>query len=96
MRRVVIAGDRRIAPTTRRAMPLPHEVRKSRVPFFLLIDEFSAFSTDAFAALLSEARNFATLFTLAVQYLAQMSETVTSCVLVMAGGKPLSITEIHK
>ena len=65
MRRVVIAGDRRIAPTTRRAMPLPHEVRKSRVPFFLLIDEFSAFSTDAFAALLSEARNFATLFTLA-------------------------------
>jgi len=30
---------------------------EQRVPFFVLIDEFSNFSTDAFASLLSEARN---------------------------------------
>lgn len=31
---------------------------EERVPFFVLIDEFSNFSTDSFAALLSEARKF--------------------------------------
>src|SRR5439155_18599639 len=36
----------------------PHQ----RVPFFVHVDEFQTFSSDAFASLLSEARKFATHF----------------------------------
>ncbi len=46
----------------------PHE----RVPFFVHVDEFQTFSSDAFASLLSEARKFATHFALANQYTDQL------------------------
>jgi hypothetical protein len=59
----------------------PHE----RVPFFVHVDEFQTFSSDAFASLLSEARKFATHFCLANQYADQLSHPVRSAVIGNAG-----------
>jgi hypothetical protein len=56
-----------------------------RVPFFVHIDEFQTFSSDAFASLLSEARKFATHFSLANQYTDQLPHAVRSAVLGNAG-----------
>jgi Type IV secretion-system coupling protein DNA-binding domain len=56
-----------------------------RVPFFVHVDEFQSFSTDAFASLLSEARKFATHFSLANQYTEQLSNAVRSAVFGNAG-----------
>jgi hypothetical protein len=56
-----------------------------RVPFFVHVDEFQTFSSDAFASLLSEARKFATHFCLANQYTDQLSPAVRSAVLGNAG-----------
>jgi hypothetical protein len=55
----------------------PHE----RVPFFVHVDEFQTFSSDAFASLLSEARKFATHFALANQYTDQLPHPVRSAVI---------------
>jgi hypothetical protein len=60
---------------------LPQE----RVPFFVHVDEFQTFSSDAFASLLSEARKFATHFTLANQYTDQLPNAVRSAVIGNAG-----------
>ena len=59
----------------------PHK----RVPFFVHVDEFQTFSSDAFATLLSEARKFATHFTLANQYTDQLPHAVRSAVIGNAG-----------
>ncbi len=56
-----------------------------RVPFFVHVDEFQTFSSEAFATLLSEARKFATHFCLANQYTDQLSPAVRSAVLGNAG-----------
>jgi hypothetical protein len=64
----------------RGALP-PHR----RVPFFVHIDEFQTFSSDAFASLLSEARKFATHFALANQYTDQLPPAVRSAVMGNAG-----------
>jgi hypothetical protein len=56
-----------------------------RVPFFVIVDEFQTFSSDAFASLLSEARKFATHFALANQYTDQLPDTVRSAVIGNAG-----------
>jgi hypothetical protein len=56
-----------------------------RVPFFVHVDEFQTFSSEAFASLLSEARKFATHFCLANQYTDQLSPAVRSAVLGNAG-----------
>ena len=56
-----------------------------RAPFFVYVDEFQSFSTDAFASLLSEARKFATHFSLANQYTEQLSDEVRAAVLGNAG-----------
>src|ERR1017187_860302 len=58
---------------------------QERVPFFVYIDEFQTFSSDAFASLLSEARKFATHFCLANQYTDQLSHAVRSAVIGNAG-----------
>ena len=58
---------------------------ENRAPFFVHVDEFQSFSTDAFASLLSEARKFATHFSLANQYTEQLSDTVRGAVLGNAG-----------
>ena len=59
----------------------PHQ----RIPFFVHVDEFQTFSSDAFASLLSEARKFATHFALANQYTDQLPLTVRSAVIGNAG-----------
>jgi Type IV secretion-system coupling protein DNA-binding domain len=59
----------------------PHQ----RVPFFVHVDEFQTFSSDAFASLLSEARKFATHFSLANQYTDQLPHAVRSAVIGNAG-----------
>ncbi len=64
----------------RGALP-PHQ----RVPFFVHVDEFQTFSSDAFATLLSEARKFATHFCLVNQFTDQLPHSVRSAVLGNAG-----------
>lgn len=59
----------------------PHQ----RVPFFVHVDEFQTFSSDAFASLLSEAPKFATHFALANQYTDQLPLAVRSAVIGNAG-----------
>jgi energy-coupling factor transporter ATP-binding protein EcfA2 len=58
---------------------------QERVPFFVHVDEFQTFSSDAFASLLSEARKFAVHFALANQYTDQLSHTVRTAVIGNAG-----------
>jgi hypothetical protein len=58
---------------------------RERVPFFVHVDEFQTFSSDAFASLLSEARKFATHFALANQYTDQLPHSVRSAVIGNAG-----------
>jgi hypothetical protein len=58
---------------------------QQRVPFFVHVDEFQTFSSDAFASLLSEARKFALHFCLANQYTDQLSNAVRSAVIGNAG-----------
>src|SRR5271155_2607817 len=58
---------------------------EQRVPFFVHVDEFQTFSSDAFASLLSEARKFALHFCLANQYTDQLSHAVRSAVIGNAG-----------
>jgi hypothetical protein len=56
-----------------------------RAPFFVHVDEFSSFSSESFASLMSEARKFGTHFALAGQYLEQTSPTIRAAVLGNAG-----------
>ena len=58
---------------------------EQRIPFFVHVDEFQTFSSDAFASLLSEARKFATHFALANQYTDQLPHAVRSAVIGNAG-----------
>jgi hypothetical protein len=58
---------------------------RKRVPFFVHVDEFQTFSSEAFASLLSEARKFATHFCLANQYADQLSDAVRAAVIGNAG-----------
>jgi hypothetical protein len=58
---------------------------RERVPFFVHVDEFQTFSSDAFASLLSEARKFATHFALANQYTDQLPHLVRAAVIGNAG-----------
>ncbi len=67
------------------AMARSDQAPENRAPFFVHVDEFQNFSTDAFASLLSEARKFKTHFCLANQYLDQVSPSVRAAVLGNAG-----------
>jgi len=67
------------------AMARSDQAEADRRPFFVHVDEFQSFSTDAFASLLSEARKFATHFCLANQYTEQLSDAVRTAVLGNAG-----------
>jgi len=51
-----------------------------RRDFFLYVDEFQNFATDAFATVLSEARKYRLSLILAHQYITQMEETVQDAV----------------
>lgn len=53
---------------------------KDRIPFYLYVDEFQNFATDSFTTILSEARKYALILTVANQYIAQMSQSVKDAV----------------
>jgi tRNA isopentenyl-2-thiomethyl-A-37 hydroxylase MiaE len=67
------------------AMARSDQAPEKRAPFFVHVDEFQNFSTDAFASLLSEARKFKIHFCLANQYLDQVSPSIRAAVLGNAG-----------
>jgi len=67
------------------AMARSDQAEDDRRPFFVHVDEFQSFSTEAFASLLSEARKFATHFCLANQYTEQLSDGIRAAVLGNAG-----------
>jgi type IV secretory pathway TraG/TraD family ATPase VirD4 len=67
------------------AMARSDQAEADRRPFFVHVDEFQSFSTEAFASLLSEARKFATHFCLANQYTEQLSDGIRAAVLGNAG-----------
>ncbi len=52
-----------------------------RTPFYLYVDEFQNFATDAFAVILSEARKYGLSLTLAHQYINQLSEGVRDAII---------------
>jgi len=56
---------------------VPEEERRD---FYLYVDEFQNFATEAFANILSEARKYHLCLTLAHQYIAQMEETVRDAI----------------
>jgi len=53
---------------------------KDRKDFYLYVDEFQNFATDAFATILSEARKYKLNLTMANQYIAQMPDEVRDAV----------------
>ncbi|MFH1012598.1 MAG: DUF87 domain-containing protein [Candidatus Peregrinibacteria bacterium] len=53
---------------------------KERKDFYLYVDEFQNFATDAFATILSEARKYRLNLTMANQYIAQMPDEVRDAV----------------
>lgn len=53
---------------------------KDRKDFYLYVDEFQNFATEAFATILSEARKYKLNLTMANQYIAQMPEEVSDAV----------------
>jgi hypothetical protein len=76
----LIVSHLQLVAMERGSLPPPQ-----RVPFFVHVDEFQTFSSDAFASLLSEARKFATHFALANQYTDQLPHAVRSAVIGNAG-----------
>lgn len=63
------------------AMARANQPEESRRDFHLFIDEFQNFSTDAFAAILAEARKYRLCLTLSHQYVDQLSPEVRQAVL---------------
>ncbi|MFC1647630.1 type IV secretory system conjugative DNA transfer family protein [Patescibacteria group bacterium] len=53
---------------------------KDRTDFYLYVDEFQNFATEAFATILSEARKYKLNLTMANQYIAQMPDEVRDAV----------------
>jgi Helicase HerA, central domain len=62
------------------SMRRTREPEEKRRDFFLFIDEFQNFSTDAFASILAEARKFRLDLTLSHQYIDQLSPPVRQAV----------------
>ena len=62
------------------AMSRANIPEKERKDFYLYVDEFQNFATDAFATILSEARKYKLNLTMANQYIAQMPEEVRDAV----------------
>lgn len=62
------------------AMARANQPEESRRDFYLFIDEFQNFSTDAFASILAEARKYRLCLTLSHQYIDQLSLPVRQAV----------------
>ncbi len=58
---------------------------EERVPFYLYVDEFQNFTTDAFATILSEARKYRLALQVANQYIEQLTEDIRNAVVGNAG-----------
>jgi type IV secretory pathway TraG/TraD family ATPase VirD4 len=71
----LLAAQFQHAAMTRADLP-----EADRTDFFLIIDEFHNFSTDAFASALAEARKYRLSLTLAHQYLDQLPPELSSAV----------------
>ena len=53
---------------------------RERRPFYLHIDEFQNFATDAFAVILSEARKYRLALIVANQYTTQLTENIRDAI----------------
>lgn len=62
------------------AMERASRPEAERKDFYLFIDEFQNFSTDAFASILAEARKYRLCLTLSHQYIDQLSEPIRQAV----------------
>ena len=62
------------------AMARSNRPEHERRDFYLFIDEFQNFSTDAFASILAEARKYRLCLTLSHQYIDQLSEPIRQAV----------------
>ena len=62
------------------AMARAAKPESERRDFYLFIDEFQNFSTDAFASILAEARKYRLCLTLSHQYIDQLSEPIRKAV----------------
>jgi hypothetical protein len=62
------------------AMARANRPEPERQDFYLIIDEFQNFSTDAFASILAEARKYRLCLTLSHQYIDQLSLAVRQAV----------------
>jgi hypothetical protein len=62
------------------AMARSNRPESERRDFYLFIDEFQNFSTDAFASILAEARKYRLCLTLSHQYIDQLSEPIRQAV----------------
>jgi hypothetical protein len=51
-----------------------------RIPFYLYVDEFQNFANDSFKTILSEARKYGLMLTVANQYIEQMSQGVQEAI----------------
>lgn len=70
---LVIVNKISMAAMSRADMP-----ESERRPFYLYVDEFQNFATDAFADILSEARKYKLALIMAHQYIAQLTEGSSS------------------
>jgi hypothetical protein len=62
------------------AMARSNQPEKERRDFYLFIDEFQNFSTDAFASILAEARKYRSCLSLSHQYIDQLPEPIRQAV----------------
>lgn len=62
------------------AMGRTQQPEHERQDFFLFVDEFQNFATEAFASMLAEARKYRLCLTLSHQYIAQLSQTIREAV----------------
>lgn len=67
------------------AMSRADIAEEQRVPFYLYVDEFQNFTTDAFASILSEARKYRLALVIANQYIEQLTEAIRNAVIGNAG-----------
>lgn len=72
---MIVVGKILMAALGRGDMP-----EASRRDFYLFIDEFQNFTTDSIATILSEARKYRLNFTIAHQFLGQLSDTIRDAV----------------
>ncbi len=77
---MILVSKLQVAALSRADVP-----EEQRVPFYLYVDEFQNFTTDAFATILSEARKYRLALNVANQYIEQLTEEIRNAVVGNAG-----------